>query len=401
MSGPDAQGLAALAGLRVVELGVWVAAPAAGALLADWGVDVIKVEPPAGDPMRRAFGSLGIGGDVPNPAFAQDNRGKRSVVLDLRQHEARERLEELLETADVFLTNLRPDALDAPRPPAGGHGRTAPPPRLLQRERLRPAGRRPQPAGLRRRCFLGPLGAVRAAGDERRRHPPQRPRRHRRPHQRAGGAGRAAGRGARAAPERAGPRRGGVAAADRQLRARLGPEPPGQPGQGGAGRVPPREPDAVDELLPDAGWPVALLDRPRGRSPPPQHLPGPRSGGPPRRPPLRRRVGRPQEPYRGHRRHRRDHRPRAARRVGGAVRPRGRVVGAGPGPGRRPGRPAAGGDGRSAAAHRRGGREDGVVDQRPDQLLGPPRAAVHAGTAPGPAHRRGAGGPGRAAASAA
>ena len=79
-----------LAGLRVVEMGVWVAAPSAGALLADWGADVIKVEPPTGDPMRSAFGSLGIGQDFPNPAFAQDNRGKRSVVLDLREPEARE-----------------------------------------------------------------------------------------------------------------------------------------------------------------------------------------------------------------------------------------------------------------------------------------------------------------------
>ena len=67
---------------------MWVAAPAAGALLADWGADVIKVEPPSGDPMRNAFGSLGIGKDFPNPAFAQDNRGKRSVVLDLRTPEA-------------------------------------------------------------------------------------------------------------------------------------------------------------------------------------------------------------------------------------------------------------------------------------------------------------------------
>ena len=91
---------------------MWVAAPSAGALLADWGADVIKVEPPNGDPMRSAFGSLGIGQDVPNPAFAQDNRGKRSVVLDLRDEQARQSLEELLSTADVFLTNLRPDALD-------------------------------------------------------------------------------------------------------------------------------------------------------------------------------------------------------------------------------------------------------------------------------------------------
>jgi crotonobetainyl-CoA:carnitine CoA-transferase CaiB-like acyl-CoA transferase len=113
MSTPPAERLSSLAGLRVIEMGVWVAAPSAGALLADWGADVIKVEPPAGDPMRRAFGSLGIGGeDAPNPAFAQDNRGKRSIVLDLRDESARAALDELLTTADVFLTNLRPDALD-------------------------------------------------------------------------------------------------------------------------------------------------------------------------------------------------------------------------------------------------------------------------------------------------
>ena len=108
----DPNGLAALADLRVVELGVWVAAPSAAALLADWGAEVIKVEPPAGDPMRHVFGSLGIGSEMPNPAFALDNRGKRSVVLDLRQAEERERMEALLASADVFLTNLRPDALD-------------------------------------------------------------------------------------------------------------------------------------------------------------------------------------------------------------------------------------------------------------------------------------------------
>ena len=113
MTEPEPPGLAALADLRVVELGVWVAAPAASALLADWGADVIKVEPPTGDPMRHAFGSLGIGTDLPNPAFAQDNRGKRSVVLDLRDAAERARFEDLLASADVFLSNLRPDALDA------------------------------------------------------------------------------------------------------------------------------------------------------------------------------------------------------------------------------------------------------------------------------------------------
>jgi crotonobetainyl-CoA:carnitine CoA-transferase CaiB-like acyl-CoA transferase len=112
MTTSEGEGLSSLAGLRVVEMGVWVAAPSAAALLADWGADVIKVEPPAGDPMRRAFGSLGIGDDFPNPAFAQDNRGKRSIVLDLRDDESRGSFEDLLGTADVFLTNLRPDALD-------------------------------------------------------------------------------------------------------------------------------------------------------------------------------------------------------------------------------------------------------------------------------------------------
>ncbi len=112
MTGAGPRGLSAFDGLRVVELGVWVAAPAAAALLADWGADVVKVEPPTGDPMRNAFGSIGVGGDFPNPAFGQDNRGKRSVVLDLRKAEERERLEQLLAGADVFITNLRPDALD-------------------------------------------------------------------------------------------------------------------------------------------------------------------------------------------------------------------------------------------------------------------------------------------------
>ena len=113
MTPPDAApGLSTFAGLRVVELGVWVAAPLAAALLADWGADVIKVEAPAGDPMRQVFGSLGIDSDMPNPAFSLDNRGKRSVVLDLRDPEGHRHLDDLLATADVFITNLRPDSLE-------------------------------------------------------------------------------------------------------------------------------------------------------------------------------------------------------------------------------------------------------------------------------------------------
>jgi crotonobetainyl-CoA:carnitine CoA-transferase CaiB-like acyl-CoA transferase len=101
-----------VADLRVVELGVWVAAPAAAGLLADWGADVIKVEAPAGDPMRNVFGAIGIEQEMPNPAYALDNRGKRSVVLDLRTEVDRARMEALLAEADVFVTNLKPDVLD-------------------------------------------------------------------------------------------------------------------------------------------------------------------------------------------------------------------------------------------------------------------------------------------------
>jgi crotonobetainyl-CoA:carnitine CoA-transferase CaiB-like acyl-CoA transferase len=104
--------LPAVADLRVVELGVWVAAPAASGILADWGADVIKVEAPGGDPMRNVFGAIGMERDMPNPAYTLDNRGKRSLVLDLREEADRARMEALLADAHVFLTNLKPDVLD-------------------------------------------------------------------------------------------------------------------------------------------------------------------------------------------------------------------------------------------------------------------------------------------------
>src|SRR5437763_5630723 len=104
MSGP-------LTGIRIVELGVWVAGPAAGGIAADWGADVIKVEAPAGDPMRRMLQVTGgAGADVPSPPFDLDNRGKRSVVLELDTDEGRATLHKLLATADVFLTSLRAEA---------------------------------------------------------------------------------------------------------------------------------------------------------------------------------------------------------------------------------------------------------------------------------------------------
>lgn len=101
-------------GFRVIELGVWVAAPAAGALLADWGADVIKIEPPSGDPARTFGRMLGLDpelGPAANPPFEMDNRSKRSIVLDLGTDDGRQTALELLSGADVFLTNVRPAAL--------------------------------------------------------------------------------------------------------------------------------------------------------------------------------------------------------------------------------------------------------------------------------------------------
>ena len=222
---PD--GLAALGGLRVVELGVWVAAPAAGALLADWGADVIKVEPPTGDPMRNAFGSLGIGKDFPNPAFAQDNRGKRSVVLDLRQDEAPRA------SGGAARRGRRLPHQPAPRRPrrpgarAPRHGGPPSAPRLLQRQRVRAARPGPEPPRVRHRRLLGAVGAFGPAGQQRGRSA-QCPRRHRRPHQRAGRIGRGARSRLGAAPHRARARRRDVVAAHGDLRARMGPQPAGR-----------------------------------------------------------------------------------------------------------------------------------------------------------------------------
>lgn len=101
-----------LTGYRVVELTVWVAGPAAGGLCADWGADVIKVEPPTGDPQRNVFGAIGIRDQKGVSPFEGVNRGKRSVVIDLRTDDGMAKLHGLLENADVFITNLRPRALE-------------------------------------------------------------------------------------------------------------------------------------------------------------------------------------------------------------------------------------------------------------------------------------------------
>ena len=78
-----------MSGVRVVELGFWVAGPSAGGVLADWGAEVVKIEPPDGDPFRGLYLAVS-GAELPaNPPFELDNRGKRSIALDLRTEDGR------------------------------------------------------------------------------------------------------------------------------------------------------------------------------------------------------------------------------------------------------------------------------------------------------------------------
>lgn len=102
------------AGVRIVELAQYVFVPGGSVLLADQGAEVIKIEPPGtGDPYRTL--KIGDGretGSV-NLAMEQNNRNKKSLALDLKSEEGREALLKLIETADIFITSLRPKAIRA------------------------------------------------------------------------------------------------------------------------------------------------------------------------------------------------------------------------------------------------------------------------------------------------
>jgi crotonobetainyl-CoA:carnitine CoA-transferase CaiB-like acyl-CoA transferase len=98
---------APLAGIKVVDLSAVVSGPMAAGLLADQGAEVVKVEPDKGDLTR----VIGPARDGITGLFAAINRGKRSVVLDLKQAAARTILRDLIAGADVLIENFRPGAL--------------------------------------------------------------------------------------------------------------------------------------------------------------------------------------------------------------------------------------------------------------------------------------------------
>jgi len=106
-----------LSGIKVVEMGVFVAGPAAAAVLGDWGADVLKIENPAGGDPIRALVSLGLVPIEPeiNGALELENRNKRSVAVDVTKPEGRDVVLRLLRGADVFVSNLRAAALERAR----------------------------------------------------------------------------------------------------------------------------------------------------------------------------------------------------------------------------------------------------------------------------------------------
>jgi crotonobetainyl-CoA:carnitine CoA-transferase CaiB-like acyl-CoA transferase len=97
-------------GVRVLEVAQFTFVPAAGAVLADWGADVIKIEHPVRGDTQRGF--LNMGGVTLNPnrhtLVEHPNRGKRSVGLDISKPDGQQLLYEIAKTADVFLTNYLP-----------------------------------------------------------------------------------------------------------------------------------------------------------------------------------------------------------------------------------------------------------------------------------------------------
>jgi len=96
-----------LEGVKVIDLTYFVAGPGAARILADWGADVIKVEPSFGDPGRGTGATMSchIVKDC-NPFYTAYNANKRGLSLSLKSEEGKAILDKLLETADVFVSKI-------------------------------------------------------------------------------------------------------------------------------------------------------------------------------------------------------------------------------------------------------------------------------------------------------
>src|SRR5207249_8276233 len=100
---------AALGHVRVLDITQVMAGPYCAMVLADLGADVIKIEPPSGDSTRQMPGA--VRGD--SPSFNAVNRGKRSVVIDLKMKEGRDVLTRLARSSDILIENYRPGVMTA------------------------------------------------------------------------------------------------------------------------------------------------------------------------------------------------------------------------------------------------------------------------------------------------
>ncbi len=102
-----------LAGVRVVDCTGVIVGPTSTLILAEQGAEVIKVEPPEGDLMRKLGGKAPAGAPGMSPKFMHFNRNKRSIVLDLKSPQGREVIQRLTKRSDVFVSNMRPRALQS------------------------------------------------------------------------------------------------------------------------------------------------------------------------------------------------------------------------------------------------------------------------------------------------
>src|SRR3954447_25553541 len=99
-----------LEGVRVIEIGQALAGPLAGVILADMGADVIKVEKPDGGDDARLWGPPFVNGD--SVSFHSNNRGKRSITLDIKRADDVARVKALVREADILIQSLRPGIVD-------------------------------------------------------------------------------------------------------------------------------------------------------------------------------------------------------------------------------------------------------------------------------------------------